>query len=192
MSKLTPSRRPGVPHHRARFTPRGREMVVRRVVEDGETFAQAAAWANVSKSTVWEWVRRWRAATPGERESLACLAERSSRPHRSPVAGAGRGGAADLRAARADGLESADDRRWPRSAGRTRPCTRCCGAAAARAAEPSERPAVVRYEWPCPGQLLHMDVKKLGKFDRARPHADRRSHPALAPGRLGVRALDRR
>ena len=27
-----------------------------------------------------------------------------------------------------------------------------------------ERPAVVRYEWPCPGKLLHMDVKKLGKF----------------------------
>ena len=27
-----------------------------------------------------------------------------------------------------------------------------------------ERPAIVRYQWPCPGQLLHMDVKKLGKF----------------------------
>ena len=23
---------------------------------------------------------------------------------------------------------------------------------------------MVRYEWPCPGQLLHMDVKKFGKF----------------------------
>lgn len=30
--------------------------------------------------------------------------------------------------------------------------------------EPSERAAVVRYEWPCPGNLLHMDVKKFGKF----------------------------
>jgi transposase InsO family protein len=27
-----------------------------------------------------------------------------------------------------------------------------------------EVPAVIRYEWPCPGQLLHMDVKKFGKF----------------------------
>ncbi len=27
-----------------------------------------------------------------------------------------------------------------------------------------QAPAVVRYEWPCPGNLLHMDVKKLGKF----------------------------
>jgi transposase len=60
-------------------------MVVRRVVQEGETFAQAAAWAKVSKSTVWEWVRRWRAAAPAEQESLACLAERSSRPHRSPA-----------------------------------------------------------------------------------------------------------
>jgi len=29
-----------------------------------------------------------------------------------------------------------------------------------------ERPAVVRYQWPCPGQLLHMDTKKLGKFEQ--------------------------
>jgi hypothetical protein len=74
-----------MPHHRARLTPRGREMVVRRVVDDGMSFAQAAAWGNVSKSTVWEWVCRWRVATPDERESLACLAERSSRPRHSPA-----------------------------------------------------------------------------------------------------------
>jgi transposase-like protein len=73
-----------MPHHRARFTARGRCDVVRRVVQDEETFAQAAAWANVSKSTVWEWVDRWRRATPAERASLACLTERSSRPNRCP------------------------------------------------------------------------------------------------------------
>jgi len=56
---------------------------VRRVVEEGETFAQAAAWANVSKSTVWVWVTRWRAAAAEDRDSLACLAERSSRPKHS-------------------------------------------------------------------------------------------------------------
>src|SRR4051794_3122599 len=73
-----------MPHHRARFTARGRWQVARRVIEDGETFAQAAAWANVSTSTVWTWVGRWRAASEADRTSLACLAERSSRPHRSP------------------------------------------------------------------------------------------------------------
>jgi len=57
---------------------------VRRVVDDGETFARSAAWANVSRSTVWEWVRRWRAASAADRASLACLVERSSRPHHSP------------------------------------------------------------------------------------------------------------
>src|ERR671917_2780198 len=85
VSKLTASRRPGVPHHRARHTPLGRWMVVRRVVQEGDTFAQAAAWTNVSKSTVWEWVRRWRHAGPDERESLSCLTEHSSRPHHSPA-----------------------------------------------------------------------------------------------------------
>jgi transposase InsO family protein len=31
--------------------------------------------------------------------------------------------------------------------------------------EPAERPPIVRYEWPCPGQLLHIDVKRFGKFE---------------------------
>src|SRR4051794_15671520 len=74
-----------MPHHRARFTARGRWEVARRVIEHGETFAQAAAWANVSRSTVWEWVRRWRAASEQDRLSLRCLAERSSRPRHSPA-----------------------------------------------------------------------------------------------------------
>src|SRR5256885_4098445 len=51
------------------FTAHGRAVVVARVIEHGETFAQAAAWANVSKSTVWEWVRRWRAASEPDRRS---------------------------------------------------------------------------------------------------------------------------
>jgi hypothetical protein len=47
-----------MPHHEARFITHGREVVVRRVVDDGETFAQSAASANVAKSTAWEWVGR--------------------------------------------------------------------------------------------------------------------------------------
>ena len=151
-----------MPHHRARMTPRGREMVVRRVVDDGMSLAQAAAWGNVSKSTVWEWVRRWRAATPAERESLACLTERSSRPHRSPSrCPAGeeqricelrrRTGWSPRTIAMLVGRPHSTVHQILRRGG----CSR---------REPSERPGVVRYEWPCPGNLLHMDVKKLGKF----------------------------
>src|SRR3954464_13870292 len=73
-----------MPHHRARFTARGRWEVARRVIEDEETFAQAAAWANVSTSTVWTSVRRWRGASPAQRASPASSAERSGRRHRSP------------------------------------------------------------------------------------------------------------
>ena len=152
-----------MPHHRARFTPRGRYEVVRRVVELGQTFAQAAAWANVSKSTVWEWVQRWRAASPKERESLACLAERSSRPHRSPARLAveeeqricelrQRTGWSPRRIADEIGRPHSTVHRVLRRGGCSRP-------------DPAERPPIIRYQWPCPGQLLHMDVKRFGKFE---------------------------
>jgi transposase-like protein len=88
-----------MPHHRARFTALGRWDVARHVIEEGETFARAAARADVSTSTVWGWVSRWRAATVEDRASLACLQERSSRPHCSPGQVSRPGGRRDLRAA---------------------------------------------------------------------------------------------
>ncbi len=151
-------------HHRARFTARGRWEVARRVIEEGETFAQAAAWANVSRSTVWEWVRRWRQATPEERASLACLAERSSRPHHSParVPVAEEARICELRERTgwsprrlADEPEVA---RAPSTVHRVLQRGGC-----SRRPAP-ERPAIIRYEWPCPGNLLHMDVKRFGRF----------------------------
>jgi transposase len=54
------------------------------VEEEGFTLQAAAAACNVAKSTCWEWVRRWRAASEPERVTLNCLKDRSSRPHRSP------------------------------------------------------------------------------------------------------------
>jgi transposase InsO family protein len=152
-----------VPHHRARFTARGRYEVVRRVVEDGETFAQAAAWANVSKSTVWEWVRRWRTAAPEDRESLACLVERSSRPKTSPARVPAdeerricelrrRTGWSPRRLADEVGRPHSTVHQVLRRGGCSRPA-------------PSERPPVIRYQWPCPGQLLHMDTKRFGRFE---------------------------
>ncbi len=126
------------------------------------SFAQAAAWGNVSKSTVWEWVRRWRRAAPAEQESLACLVERSSRPHHSPARVPAeeerqicelrrRTGWSPRTIAVEVGRAHSTVHQVLRRGGCSRP-------------EPSERPPIVRYEWPCPGNLLHMDVKKLGKF----------------------------
>jgi transposase InsO family protein len=153
-----------VPHHRARHTPLGRWEVVRRVVSDGETFAQAAAWANVSKSTVWEWVRRWRQAGPAERESLACLAERSSRPHCSPAQVPAEEATRICELRQRTGWSPrrlADEPEIGRPHSTVHQVLRRGGCSRRPA---PERPAIVRYEWPCPGQLLHMDVKKFGKF----------------------------
>jgi transposase InsO family protein len=155
-----------VPHHRARHTPLGRWIVVRRVVEDGETFAQAAAWANVSKSTVWEWVRRYRQATRSERESLACLAERCSRPRRSPARVPAEEAARICELRQRTGWSPrrlADEPEINRPHSTVHQVLRRGGCSRRPAAE---RPAVVRYEWPCPGNLLHMDVKRFGKFSQ--------------------------
>jgi transposase InsO family protein len=153
-----------VPHHRARFTARGRWEVVRRVVEDGETFAQAAAWANVSKSTVWEWVRRWRLASDEEHASLSCLCERSSRPRRSPARVPAEEARRICELRERTGWSPrrlADEPEIARSHSTVHRVLQRAGVS--RRPRP-ERPAVVRYQWPCPGQLLHMDTKKLGKF----------------------------
>jgi transposase InsO family protein len=153
-----------VPHHRARFTARGRYEVVRRVVEEGETFAQAAAWANVSKSIVWEWVHRWRQATPAERTSLACLAERSSRPHRSPARVPAEEAERICELRRRTGWSPrrlADEPEIARPHSTVHQVLKRGGCSRRPRAE---RPAVVRYQWPCPGNLLHMDVKRFGKF----------------------------
>ena len=152
-----------MPHHRARFTARGRCEVVRRVEELGETFAQAAAWANVSKSTVWEWVARWRAASAEQRSSLVCLQERSSRPHHSP----GRVPAEEeARICELRMQTGWSPRRLAVEVGRPHSTVHAVlrrGGCSRR--PPAERPAVVRYEWPCPGQLLHMDTKRFGRFE---------------------------
>jgi transposase InsO family protein len=137
---------------------------VRRVVEEGETFAQAAAWANVSKSTVWEWVRRWRQATPAEQASLACLTERCSRPHRSPAQVPAEEAARICELRERTGWSPrrlADEPEITRPHSTVHQVLRRGGCS--RLPSP-ERPAIVRYEWPCPGNLLHMDVKRFGKF----------------------------
>ena len=153
-----------MPHHKARFAAHGRAVVVRRVVDHGETFAQAAAWANVAKSTVWEWVRRWRAACPEDRRSLACLQERSSRPRRSPTQVSAEEERRICALRRQTGWSP---RRLADELGRPHSTVHRVLQRGGCSRQPRpERPAVIRYEWPCPGNLLHMDTKKLGKFDQ--------------------------
>ena len=61
-------------HNNARLTPRGREAMVRAVVDHGLTRAEAARRFNTSAKTVAKWVGRFRA------DGVAGLHDRSSRP----------------------------------------------------------------------------------------------------------------
>jgi transposase InsO family protein len=152
-------------HANAPLTPNGRLRMVMRVEEQGMTFEAAAAVSNAAKSTCWTWVDRWRQASPHDRRTLACLADRSSRPHRSPDQ------------VPADEAERICERRqrtgWsPRRLANEPDIARPHSTVhqvlrrggCSRRPRPAA-PAVVRYEWPCPGNLLHMDTKRLVRFE---------------------------
>ena len=70
-------------HRNAKLGPAGRRELV-RVIERGATMRQAAACFNVAPATAHRWWHRWDAADAPARVSSACLADRSSRPRRSP------------------------------------------------------------------------------------------------------------
>src|SRR5215472_10137378 len=65
-------------HKNARLTPKGREEMVRAVVDGGLTKAAAGRQFNTSVRTVAKWVKRFRT------QGIAGLRDRSSKPHSSP------------------------------------------------------------------------------------------------------------
>jgi len=149
-------------HRNAPLTRTGRLRLVRLVEEDGYTFAAAAAAANVAASTVHCWVGRWRAASEQERSTRACLEDRSSRPHTSPTM---------LSQADHDRICQVRERSgWgPRLIATEVQIPHATVSRALRRRGCSRRPRpprepVQRYEWPCPGNLLHMDVKRHARF----------------------------
>jgi transposase InsO family protein len=167
-------------HRNAPLTATGRYRMVMLVEEQGFTFEAAAAASNVAKSTVHLWVSRWRAASDQECTTLACLEDRPSTPKTSPnrMPAEEEGRICELRrrtgwSPRRLGLELGRPHSTIHQVLRRGGCSR---------RPRPKRPAVVRYEWPCPGNLLHMDVKKLARFE-APGHAltgdrSKRSRPA--------------
>ena len=67
-------------HKHARLTPKGRALLVGRVLQEGWRLRAAAEAAGISVRTVSKWLARYRAQGP------AGLVDRSSRPRRSPRA----------------------------------------------------------------------------------------------------------
>jgi len=145
-------------HANARTCPKSRRLLVSRLEEQSWSLAAAAAAAGVSERTAAKWLARWRA------EGEAGLADRSSAPKRKPTQLAAERVAAieALRRLRMTAAEIAESlgmalstvSRWLKR----------IGLGKLSRLEPPEPPN--RYERKRPGELIHVDVKKLGRFDR--------------------------
>jgi transposase InsO family protein len=151
-------------HHRnAKLGLAGRVALV-RAIEEGMTLRAAAAAFSVSPATAHRWWHRWLGATSEARSALSCLFDRSSRPHRSPrqlapelaeaiCACRRKTGWGPRLVAGATGFAHSTVWKVLRRAGISRP------------PRPGREPAN-RYEWPCPGDLLHMDTSEYARFQR--------------------------
>ena len=165
-------------HRNAKLTPAGRRILVERI-QSGRPAAHVAAEMGVARKTAYKWWQRWLA------EGEAGLQDRSSRPQRSPARVPAR-------------LERRIERlRRRRKLGPARIAWRLrmapstvyrvlCRLGLNRLSwldRPTGRVIRRRYEHPRPGDLLHMDVKKLGRIPPrrrlARPRP--RSRPPSRP-----------
>lgn len=145
-------------HKNARLTAHSRAELVRRVIDDGQVPITVAEDMGVSERTVRKWVGRFRS------EGAGGLMDRSSRPHRlhRPTP-----------SSIAEQIEVLRRRRWTgkQIAAETgvSPATvsrvlHRLGLSRMRDLEPVE--PVRRYERENPGELIHIDIKKLGRFSR--------------------------
>ena len=144
-------------HRNARTTPQSRALLVRRVRE-GQAAQAVADALGISLRTVRKWIARDRA------EGAAGLEDRSTRPSRSPqrLSGSKLERIVALRQQRLTGEEIAQRLFLPRSTV-ARHLTRL-GMGHLPPLHPP--PLVVRYERDQPGELIHIDIKKLGRFQR--------------------------
>ena len=154
-------------HRNARSTPISRQLLVDRVLRQGWTYAAASEAAGVSRRTVGKWVQRYRHG------GTAALEDRSSRPgapaHQTPSATVAlirqlreTHGLPAWALGRALGVPRSTVSAWLQRLGLNRPS--------------GEPPAPVqRYEWPAAGDMIHLDIKRLGRFHQAghRVHGDR-------------------
>jgi transposase InsO family protein len=148
-------------HANARTCPNSRRLIVERVAA-GWSLAEAAEAAGVSDRTVAKWLARWRA------EGDAGLVDRSSAPRRVP----GRTprlreeAIVALRRLRMTAAEIAELLSMALST--VSAVLRRAGVGKLSQLDPLEPPN--RYERQRPGELLHVDIKKLGRIERGAGH----------------------
>ena len=144
-------------HKNARLTPYGRELLVRQIVS-GQTPEAAARAAGVCPRTARKWLARFLA------EGIEGLKDRSSRPRRlrEPTPKETVEKVEALRRQRWTGKQIAAELNIsPATVSRI---LKRLGLNRIAALEPAE--PVRRYERERPGELIHIDIKKLGRFER--------------------------
>ena len=144
-------------HNNARLTPKGREDMVRAVVDHGLSKAAAARQFNTTPKTVAKWVARFRA------QGVVGLRDRSSKPLSSP---------SQTSLATADAVEALRRQRRTQehiagelgiSKATVSRILKRRGLSLLSGLEPQQpRP---RYERATPGEIIHIDIKKLGRFN---------------------------
>jgi transposase InsO family protein len=144
-------------HRNAALSWQGRRLLATRVLEQGWTVTAAAGAAGVSQRCARKWIRRYQAA--GE----AGLVDRSSAPHRVANRTPAERVAviARLRQLRMTAAEIAETLTMPHSTVSVI-LTRIGMGRLGRIG--LEQP--VRYEHERPGELVHLDIKKLGRIER--------------------------
>ncbi len=142
---------------KARLTPFGRRLLVDRILVHGWPVAHAAEAAGVSRQTAYRWLKRFR------EEGEAGLQDRSSRPHRSSnrVSSETEERIVSDRIREKEGPHLMAGRLGvPRSTIYRVLCRR----GLSRLCDLDRTTGVpIRYERDCPGELVHVDIKKLGK-----------------------------
>jgi transposase InsO family protein len=145
-------------HKNARLTPHSRAELVRRVLIEGQAPMAVATAMGVTVKTVRKWVGRFAGG------GSAGLIDRSSRPHRlyrpTPEEAAVR--IERLRRQRWTGKQIAQQTGVsPATVSRV---LKRLGLSRVKDLEPAA--PVIRYERQNPGEMIHLDIKKLGRFER--------------------------
>ena len=156
-------------HRNAKTTPHMRALLVERIRHQQWTPATAASAAGISVRSAYKWLARHR------RGGAAALEDRASTPHRQPrrTAPAMTARIVAARYERRTAWAIAVQLQVPRST----VAAVLVRAGLNRLAPLTAPTPVVRYEWPHPGDLVHLDVKPLGRIAGVglRIHGDRRA-----------------
>ena len=143
-------------HKNAKTTPKMRALIVARR-QGGETPGQIAVAIGVSVVTVRKWLARHAS------EGAAGLDDRSSRPHQLQTR------ATDDQRAKVEALRRARQPFWriATKVGLSRATVarigKSCGLSHLSALDP--KPEIIRYEKETPGEMIHIDIKKLGRIE---------------------------